>query len=116
MANLKRVLWHLLAGTRGGPQRIRILVLLKDTPSNTNQIANRLGLDYKTAAHHLRVLVENRLLSPTGDGYGAVYLYTKDMEESLADFLLIATRVNARPDAPSSRGKERGDHERTDVD
>ncbi len=39
MVNLKRILWHLLGGTRGGPMRIRILQALLDRPYNTNQLA-----------------------------------------------------------------------------
>lgn len=93
MVNLKRVLWHLLGGTRGGPLRIRILALLHERPSNTNQVAVALRIDYKTAQHHLRVLTENRLVSPTGDGYGAVYLWTKDMEDSAPEFAAIAAKV-----------------------
>lgn len=109
MANLKRILWHLLGGTRGGPARIRLLSLLRDRPYNTNQLANVLRLDYKTVEHHLRVLVENRILSSTGDGYGAVFLLTKDMEESLADFDAIAQKVRAPSPADSSIGTmERG--------
>jgi predicted transcriptional regulator len=100
MANLRRVLWHLLGGTRGGPLRIRILQLLRDRPYNTNQVASLLGIDYKTAQHHLRVLTENRLVSPTGDGYGAVFLFTKDMEESLVEFDAIAAKVAPAPPQP----------------
>jgi DNA-binding transcriptional ArsR family regulator len=96
MGRLKRVLWHLLGGTRGGPLRIRILALLREQPSNTNQVATLLDIDYKTAQHHLRVLSENRLVSPTGSGYGAVFLLTKEMEESLPDFDAIAAKVLAR--------------------
>ncbi|MGQ0535805.1 MAG: ArsR/SmtB family transcription factor [Methanobacteriota archaeon] len=94
MANLKRVLWHLLGGTRGGPTRIRIIALLRERPYNTNQLAELLRADYKTVQHHLRVLTENRILSPTGDGYGAVFFFTKDMEESLSDFDAIAAKVS----------------------
>ncbi len=102
MAKLKRVLWHLLGGTRGGPLRIRILVALQDRPLNTNQLAARLAIDYKTAQHHLRVLTENRIVSPTGDGYGAAFLFTRDMEESLAEFEAIARKL-----APSlAEGRE----------
>jgi DNA-binding transcriptional ArsR family regulator len=99
MANLRRVLWHLLGGTRGGPLRIRILLLLRDRPYNTNQVASLLAIDYKTAQHHLRVLTENRLVSPTGDGYGAVYLFTKDMEDSLGEFDRIVAKVAPLPAA-----------------
>jgi DNA-binding transcriptional ArsR family regulator len=105
MANLKRVLWHLLGGTRGGPVRIRILLLLRDQPRNTNQVAVALGIDYKTAQHHLRVLTENRVVSPTGSGYGAVYLLTRDMEESLAEFDAIAAKL-APPVTPPPAAEE----------
>lgn len=101
MANLRRVLWHLLGGTRGGPLRIRILRLLKERPYNTNQVATLLGIDYKTAQHHLRVLTENRLVSPTGEGYGAVFLLTRDMEDSLAEFDAIAAKVAPLPAPPA---------------
>ncbi len=93
MANLKRVLWHLLGGTRGGPLRIRILLLLRDRPYNTNQLAGLLDVDYKTVQHHLKVLTENRILSQRGSGYGDVFFFTPDMEESMADFEQVAARV-----------------------
>ena len=93
MARLKRVLWHLLGGTRGGPMRIRIIHLLRDRPSNTNQVTRALGIDYKTAEHHLRVLTENRIVSPTGEKYGAVFLLTPEMEESMAEFDQIAAKI-----------------------
>jgi DNA-binding transcriptional ArsR family regulator len=107
MVNLKRVLWHLLGGTRGGPLRVRVLLLLRERPMNTNQVATALGIDYKTAQHHLRVLAENRLASPTGQGYGAVYLLTKDMEDSMAEFERIAAKVQQ----PLPRAAEEAEHE-----
>lgn len=73
--------------------RIRIIALLRERPSNTNQVSTMLKIDYKTAEHHLRVLTENRIASPTGEKYGAVYLLTPEMEESMADFDLIAAKI-----------------------
>lgn len=93
MPKLTRVLWHLLGGTRGGPMRIRLIALLRERPYNTNQLATLLGVDYKTAQHHLRVLVENRVLNSTGQGYGAVFLPTRDMQDSWDDFDAIARKV-----------------------
>ncbi len=71
--NLKRLLWFLLAGTKGGVTRIYIIKELQDKPKNANQLSKLLGLDYKTIQHHLRVLGKNRIISSMGDGYGSVY-------------------------------------------
>ena len=70
------VVWYVLAGTRGGENRARILTLLDDRPRNANQIAGALDLHYSTVRHHLDVLADNGLVDRGGDGYGAVYLPT----------------------------------------
>lgn len=73
---MEGVLWYVLTGTRGGKNRVRLLRALADRPRNANQLAEDLGLDYKTIRHHLAVLVENGVVQNTGDGYGTVYLPT----------------------------------------
>ncbi len=81
---LKRLLWYLLGGTRGGANRAEILRALLDRPLNANQLAEALKVDYKTIQHHLRVLEENGLVMPSEKGaYGAVILLTPKMEEAL---------------------------------
>lgn len=93
MANLKRVLWQLLGATRGGPARIRILQAILHRPFNTNQLAVHLGQDYKTIQHHLRVLVENRLLEVRGDRYGATYFPSADLEACRPEFDALVAKV-----------------------
>jgi DNA-binding transcriptional ArsR family regulator len=105
LPKLKRVLWHLLGGTRGGPTRIRVIMLLRERPLNTNQVTRALGIDYKTAEHHLRVLRENLIVSPSGDKYGAVFFLTKDMEESLGEFDAIVAKV-AKPTTATTTASE----------
>lgn len=46
---------------------------LAEKPMNANELAKRLGVDYKTVRHHLDVLMEHGLVERLGDGYGAVY-------------------------------------------
>lgn len=104
MVNLKRVLWHLLGGTRGGPLRLRILQALVDRPYNTNQLAVLLDADYKTIQHHLRVLVENRILEPRGQGYGATYFPSPDLEDSLSEFQAIVARLSKPAPATPAPG------------
>jgi DNA-binding transcriptional ArsR family regulator len=73
---MEGVLWYVLTGTRGGSNRVRILQTLDDRPRNANQLAEELDLDYKTIRHHLDVLVDNDIVTKSGDDYGAVYLPT----------------------------------------
>jgi DNA-binding transcriptional ArsR family regulator len=77
---MEAVLWYVLTGTRGGTNRLRILRAVEDRPRNANQLAEDLGLDYKTIRHHLDVLVENDMVTSSGDDYGAVYLPTDRVE------------------------------------
>lgn len=69
-----------LTGTRGGPTRARILQALDERPRNANQIAEHLGLHYKTVRHHLDVLLENGVVRRHGEGEGAVYLPTDNAD------------------------------------
>ena len=73
---MEAALWYVLTGTRGGENRIRLLRALDERPRNANQLAEDLGLDYKTVRHHLDVLMDNDVLQNSGDDYGAVYLPT----------------------------------------
>jgi DNA-binding transcriptional ArsR family regulator len=71
---MEAVLWYVLAGTRGGPNRTRIVRALDERPRNANQLAEDLDLNYDTVRHHLDVLTDNDILDSSGDDYGAVYL------------------------------------------
>lgn len=73
---MEGVLWHLLASSRGGPNRVRILRAIDEQPRNANELAERLDLDYTTVRHHLDVLLENNVVRRAGDDYAAVYLPT----------------------------------------
>jgi DNA-binding transcriptional ArsR family regulator len=73
---MEAALWYVLTGTRGGTNRVRILNALDEQPRNANQLAEALDLDYKTIRHHLDVLLENDIVTKSGDDYGAIYLPT----------------------------------------
>ena len=81
---MERLIWFLLAGTRGGPNRARILAALRQRPSNANQLAEALGLNYRTVLHHLALLAEHGLITtPAKDAYGAVFFLSAQMERYL---------------------------------
>lgn len=71
---MEAVLWYVLTGTRGGPNRVRLLRAIDERPRNANQLAEDLELDYTTIRHHLDVLVDNNMIQKSGGNYGAIYL------------------------------------------
>ena len=73
---METVLWQALAGTRGGPNRARILRALDDRPRNANQLAEDLDLAYNTIRHHLDVLENNGIITSSDADYGTIYLPT----------------------------------------
>jgi len=73
----KRLLWWLIAGTRGGVNRARILLRLHERPYNANQLAELLKLDYKTVRHHLGYLMKHEVIVQQGEGYGSVFFLAR---------------------------------------
>jgi DNA-binding transcriptional ArsR family regulator len=91
---LRYLLGWLIAGTRGGATRAKIIVTLKETPQNANQLANLLELDYRTIRHHLSVLEKNKIITSAGDGgYGTTYFLSSAMEENYALFEDIMKKI-----------------------
>jgi DNA-binding transcriptional ArsR family regulator len=89
----KYILGWLIAGTRGGVTRAKIIQTLKDTPQNANQLANLLGMDYRTIRHHLAVLEKNRIITSAGEGYGITYFLSPAMEENYVLFEEILKKI-----------------------
>lgn len=89
MANdpdVKRLLWFVFAGSRGGLNRLKIIVILKKRPQNTNQLAKELGMDYKAIQHHIRVLEKNNLITGVGEKYGIMYFPSTFLETNMETF------------------------------
>jgi predicted transcriptional regulator len=78
----KMILWSIIAGTRGGVNRAKILNLVKDNPLNANKIATVLNLDYKTVVHHVKILSKNELIVKAEKDYGAEYQLTQIMKDN----------------------------------
>lgn len=93
---MKRIIYWLIAGTRGGETRARILNLLNDQPQNANQIAEALKLDYKTVRHHLDVLIDNKILTATGSKYAKMFFISPEMEENWDLFKEIWDKIGKK--------------------
>jgi predicted ArsR family transcriptional regulator len=88
----KYLLGWLIAGSRGGPMRAKIIEILKETPQNANQLATMLGVDYKTIRHHIEVLEKNNMITSVG-GYGTTYFLSSMLEENYSSFEEIRKKM-----------------------
>jgi DNA-binding transcriptional ArsR family regulator len=93
---LKYVLGWLITGTRGGVTRAHIISSLREAPQNANQLANILGMDYRTIRHHLKVLEKNKIITSAGDRYGLTYFLSPNLEENYAVFEEIWERFGKK--------------------
>ena len=80
---MKKLLWWLIAGKRGGINRARIIKILANRPYNAHQLAEKLDLNYTTIRHHLKILTDNQMITSSGDNkYGNMYFLSAKMEEN----------------------------------
>lgn len=93
---MKRVLYWVLTGSRGGRTRARIIRLLNEEPQNANQIAKNLDLDYKTVRHHLGVLSDTDIVTASGPRYAKMYFITQQMEDNWDIFEEIWERIGKK--------------------
>jgi DNA-binding transcriptional ArsR family regulator len=91
---MKKILWWLIAGTKGGVNRARIIHLLNQRPYNAHQLAEKLGLDYKTVRHHIKVLEDNNIITASGEKYGTMYFLSSSMEENYELFQQIWKEIS----------------------
>lgn len=91
--NYRRVLWYVFATTRGGPTRIKIINLIMKRPYNMNQLSKKLGMDYKTVQHHIKILEENRIIVAEEKKYGSIFFLSQLFESEKEIFEEIKKRT-----------------------
>jgi len=91
---IKMLLWSTFAGSKGCVNRVKIVSQLRETPLNTNQISDQLGLDYKVVERHLGILDNNGLVIKVGNRYGETYFLSTLLESNLNLFDEVANKAN----------------------
>lgn len=77
--------------------RARLLWEINNNPANANQLAKALSVDYKTVKHHLRILLEHKVIDAVNEGnYGAIYVLSDLMKENLTDLEKIWERIGKK--------------------
>lgn len=90
---MEKVLWYLIAGTRGGKNRSRIIHALDERPRNANQLADALDLEYNTIRYHLDMLQEHDVIEEGEQEYGKLYFLTDQFEHHRDEFDTITENV-----------------------
>jgi len=91
---MRKLLWWLIAGSTGGPNRARIIIQLHERPYNAHQLAEKLDLNYKTVRHHLNVLNENNVITSSGkQKYGELYFLSERMMDNYDVFSEIWEQI-----------------------
>jgi len=90
----KRLLWFVFAGTRGGLNRMKLILALKNQPLNANQLAKELDLDYKAIQHHIKVLEKNNLVTKAGEKYGVTFFVSTFLEVNMESFDEIVSKLD----------------------
>ena len=90
------ILWSIIAGTRGGINRAKILSLIKDTPLNANKIATVLNLDHKTVIHHVKILSKNELVVKADKPYAAEFELSQIMKENQSVLEEIMKKIGTK--------------------
>lgn len=91
--NARRLLWYLFAGSKGAQNRIRIIEILRERPSNINQLSESLSLDYKGVLHHISVLEKNNLVTKAGKKYGVLYFISDYLEHNIETYKEIKSKI-----------------------
>ncbi len=90
---MKKALWYLIAGTRGGKNRARIIRELDDRPKNANQLADELDVEYNTVRHHLDMLQDHGVVEGSEQDYAKLYFLTDAFEHHRDEFDTIIDRL-----------------------
>lgn len=90
---MKKLMWWLIAGTKGGLNRAKIIKMLNDRPYNAHQLAEELNVNYRTIRHYIKILEDSDVVKSAGEKYGKMYFLSDSMEKNYDDFEIIWKQV-----------------------
>ena len=85
---MKKKLYKIFVGSRGGETRMRIVEELFMKPRNANELAKDLALDYSTVRHSLAVMKRDSLVFG-GTGYAGKYHITPEFLALLKEYDIL---------------------------
>ena len=89
----RQLIYWLFVSSKGGLNRAKIILSLREKPMNLHQLAEKMELHYTTAEHHVKLLAKHGFLVTTGDDYGKAYFLSQDLEDSYDEFERITQKI-----------------------
>ncbi len=89
----RQLMYWLFVSSKGGLNRAKMVLALKERPMNLNQLAEKMGLHYTTVEHHVKVLAKHGFLVVSCDDYGKAYFLSQDLEDAYGEFERIARKI-----------------------
>ena len=90
------LLSEIFTGMQGRYSRLKIILALAEDPLNTFQLSKKLGSDYKSVQHNLKILEKNHLLEKIGNNYAGMFFISELMSSNLPTLLKIIEKVDKK--------------------
>ena len=93
---VKKLFSEVFTGMQGRYTRLKIILALSDEPMNTFQLTKKLGYDYKSVQHNLKILEKNHFIEKVGKGYGNMFFISELMSSNLPTLLKVIEKVDKK--------------------
>ena len=87
---------QVFTGMQGRYSRLKIVLALAESHSNTFQLSKQLGYDYKSIQHNLKILEKNNLVDKVGEGYGDMFFLSELLSDNLPTLLKVIEKVDKK--------------------
>ena len=94
--HMKKLFSSVFTGMSGRYTRMRIICAITEEPMNTLEISKKLGLDYKTIQHNIKVLESHNFIVRKGEGYGDLFFPSDLISSNLPTLYLVIRNVEKR--------------------
>ena len=93
---VKKLLSEVFTGMRGRYSRLKIILALAEDPSNTFQLSKKLGYDFKSIQHNIKILEKNHLIEKVGKNYASMFFISELMSSNLPTLLKVIEKVDKK--------------------
>ena len=93
---VKKLLSEVFTGMQGRYTRLKIILALAEDPSNTFQLSKKLGYDFKSVQHNIKILEKNNLIEKVGKNYATMFFISELMSSNLPTLLKVIEKVDKK--------------------